>query len=70
VGAGIGLGWAACAWFLAAAASLVAGFERAVVDELVEVVGGLGVAAGGGGGGVHGSAVVGDRGVAGSAGGR
>jgi hypothetical protein len=42
VGADVMLGWAAGARPAAAAAPLVAGFEQAVVDELVEVVGGQG----------------------------
>jgi hypothetical protein len=44
VGAEVVLGRAAGARSLAAAAALVAGLEQAVVDELVEVVGGQGAA--------------------------
>ena len=70
VGADVVLGRAAGARPPAAAAPLVAGLEQAVVDELVEVVGGQGAAdAGGVGGGVaaHGDAAVGHVAVEGAA---
>jgi hypothetical protein len=70
VGADIVLGRAACPRPPAAAALLVAGLEQAVVDELVEVVGGQGTAdAGGVGGGVaaDGDAAVGHVPVEGTA---
>jgi len=52
VAADIVLGRAAGAGTLAAAAAVVAGLKQAVVDELVEVVGGQGAADAGGVGGV------------------
>ena len=64
------LGRAARAGSSAVAAALVAGLEQAVVDELVEVVGGQGAADAGRGGGVvaaHGLPALGHMAVQGPA---